>query len=197
MRRRRDTWPKRRRNETAPSSGRRRVGAAKRVAEAAARRCRRGLGSGRRAVTERPRAVDENVAPGPCRGRLGAGGEAARRASWRPSSWAPRAWASSAGARGGCSACRKRRRSVAASARERRSAEGQERIEEWRGARSGAGGRRKEGSRGEFWVCARGEGGRRGVGFKQAGRRLGRETRGFGRVRSEVLDRIGWMGHLS
>jgi hypothetical protein len=133
------------------------------VAEAAARRCRSGLGTERRAATELPRAVDENVAPGPCRGRLGAGGEAARMASWRPSSWAPRARASSAGARGGYSACRRRRR-AAASPRERRSAEGQI------GSRSGGvpeaepmGGRRK-GAEVNFGFAREGreeEGGRR------------------------------------
>jgi len=43
-----------------------------------------------------------------------------------------------------------------------------------------------------FGFAREGEGGRGGVGFKQAIRRLGRETRGFGRVRSEVP--LGWIG---
>ena len=142
-----------------------------------------------------PGAVDEGIDFGRRRSSRDAAAET-RTASWRPTSWAPRAWTSCAGARGGCSACRRKRSAEEGTSPWKRRAVGRldrreaEKLGRLRKATAGEQrswvdcGRRRRGST-EQRKFARGEGKGRALDLSsRTGSRSGPATR-F-RVRPEV-----------
>ena len=110
------TRPKRGRTDEAAARAvaeRRRRSARKREAgTVVTRRCRWSLGSGRPSTVVSPGAVDDGVDPGRRRSNPDAAA-ATRTASSQPTLWAPGAWTSCAEARGGRSACRRKRSAAA------------------------------------------------------------------------------------